>query len=437
MTGGNAWYWRLLVNRWLGWLLLLPLALLILLTALQYDRIEANEHAGEQPTGSLLVADKSVANQRILNDFDAFYVVGRLYWDGDILAAYDNDYLLAAQRRFTGTQTFMPWAYPPQLTALVPILPVIGMGWSYLLFMAGTLALYFAALTRFGGPYAGASLLAIYPALLLNTRLGQNGFLTAALIGLFLLGFRACRASAGVPLGLMVFKPHLGIAMGLLALLNQRWRVLAIAVAVVLLTSIGATLALGIAVWPAFMQGVGAAGGFLEVGAFPLYRMSSVYAGFRSFEWPFVLAMTMHVIGAAAALGLMVFAHVNRWAVNRQLAVAAAATVFVSPYNYDYDFACLAFALALLLPELIERMRFRELIAFYACAWIGSGAGLAQHLRAVLITGTTAHPHGSSLNWSFQAAGIIAAGVIAAVVLRRPAAATAQSAGAQRISVGI
>ena len=58
-------------------------------------------------------------------------------------------------------------------------------------------------------------------------------------------------------------------------------------------------------------------------------------------------------------------------------------------------------------------------MAFYVLAWIGTGAGLVQHFNAVLVAGTTEHPHGSPLNWSFQAAGLIAAAVLVATILTR------------------
>lgn len=417
-----SWLHRLLVNHVLLWLLVVPIVVLITLTTLQYHQIENTERSGMAPTGSLLVADRGLAHKRILNDYDDFYVVGQMYRQGNILSAYQNDRLLVAQQRFTGAHNFMPWAYPPQLTAMVPLLPVLGMGQGFALFIGGTLILFLFAIQRLAGPYAGAGLLAVYPAAILNARLGQNGFLTAALVGFFLLAFRARRQSgAGFPLGLMVIKPHLGVAMGLVALLDRRWRLLAVAMGVVAATSLLATLVLGVAVWPAFLGGVHEAGGFLRQGRYPLYRMSSVYAGVRSFGAGADLAFVVHFLVALCAIAVVALAYVRRWPVNRLLATVATAGIFISPYNYDYDLICLSLATALILPELLERMNVVELVCFYGFAWIGTGSGLAQHFRAVLIDGTTTHPHGSSLNWSFQAVGVACACLLAAFILRRSA----------------
>ncbi len=410
---------RLLVNEWLAWLLVLPLMGLIALTTLQYRSIEAETGEDVGKAGSLLISDARVGNARILNDYEDFYIVGRLFREGDIVRAYDNDYLLAAQQRFTGTTTFMPWAYPPPLTAMVPLLPRMGLSWSYLVFMAMTLMLYLWSLVGYGLKFVGAAILAVFPALVLVVRLGQNGMLTGALIAFFLLGLSRDRRTAGLPLGLMAIKPHLGVALGLLAVLQRRWTVLAIAVAVVLASCAAATLVLGLRVWPAFFSGVSAAGGYLREGLFPLYRMSSVYAAVRSFGCTPDTAMAVHVIGALTALGLVLLAWRKGVRRNRLLALTCFATLFVSPYNYDYDLVCLAAAVALILPEFLARARPAELIGFYALAWIGTGAGLMQHFNAVLIAGTTEHPHGSPLNWSVQAAGLIASALLVATILRR------------------
>jgi len=410
---------KVLLSPRLAWVLVLPLLVLMGLTTLQYRAIESQAANVRGKSGSLLVANAEVTGPRILNDYEDFYIVGRLRREGDIVAAYDNGYLTAAQQRFTGTTTFMPWAYPPPLTALVPLLPMLGLAWSYMLFMVATLLLYLWTLSRFGAQFVGASLLAVFPALVLVVRLGQNGMLTASLIGLVLLSLSRDRKSAGVPLGLMVIKPHLAIAVGLVPLLQRRWTVLGIALGVVVASCLAATLALGFEVWPAFFAGAAAAGEYLREGLFPLYRMSSVYAGLRSFGATPGTAMAGHALVALAALGTVFFAWRAGLRRNRLLSLACLATLFVSPYNYDYDLVCLAMAVSLILPELLARARAREMVLFYVLAWIGTGAGLAQHLVAVLLVGTAKHPQGSPLNWSFQAAGLLAAAALVTVVLRR------------------
>jgi hypothetical protein len=405
---------NLLMNRWLGWVVLIPVAMMILVTAWQLDR------ASKDPSVStLIVANGELAGKRNLNDFDEFYLVGRLYREGDILSSYDIDHLLAAQQKFTGVQSFLPWTYPPQFTALMTVLPIVSIGWSFLLFTGGTLLFFLVVARRFDWNVMGASMLAIFPSLLLNARLGQNGFLTAALIGLVLIAFRESRSKGGIPLGLMAMKPHLAAALGLLALLERRWTMVAVTAATIVVTCVAATLVLGIEAWPAWFAGVRQSSGFLHDGIYSLYRMSSIYGSARSFGAPASLAFACHVIVALIAVGGLVLAFLRGMPRHRLLALAALANVFVSPYNHDYDYVSLALAISLILPEMIERAKGWELPAFFVLCWIGTGAGLAQHLRAVLLHGTIVHPRLTSLDWSIQAPAVVCAVLLVVSVLRR------------------
>jgi hypothetical protein len=405
---------RFLVNRWLGWALLVPIVLLIAVSAIQLHLVDNNPDAS-----SLLVAGQTMSHVRSVNDFDLFYLVGRLYREGDILASYDANYLLDAQQHFLGIKSFLPWTYPPQFTAFVTILPVFHIGLAFFLFVGGTLAFFVATLRRLDWRYAGAALLAVYPPLILNARLGQNGFLTAGLIGLVLVAYRDGRGG-GLPLGILAIKPHLGAVWGLLQLLDRRWKTVAVTLGVIVITCAAATLELGLKVWPAFFAGVEQSSGFLENGSYSLYRMASVYGTFRSFGVSASTSFLIHGLVAVLAIGLVLFAYFRRWPLNRLLALTAIANLFISPYNHDYDYVPLAFAVVLILPEVLERISLWELACFYVLAWIGGGAGLAQHLRAVLTTGSLKHPIGTSLDWSFQALGVIGAFMVVFWVLRRP-----------------
>ncbi len=405
---------KLLVNRWLGWAVLMPIVMMLGFTAWQLDRVSKDPHAS-----SLMVANEALSGKRNLNDFDEFYLVGRLYKEGDILSSYDIDHLLAAQRKFTGVQSFLPWTYPPQFTALMALLPLVSIGWSFLFFTGGTLAFFVVIARRFQWTMMGASLLAILPSLMLNARLGQNGFLTGGLIGLILLAFRDTHKKGGIPLGLMAMKPHLAAALGLLALLERRWTMVVAAAVTIVVTCVLATLALGVEAWPAWFAGVQQSSGFLHDGVYSLYRMSSVYGAFRSFGAPAGMAFGFHFATAIVAICALLLAFWRKWPRRHLLAIAALANVFISPYNHDYDYVSLALALSLILPELLTKIRPAELVAFYVLSWIGTGAGLAQHLRAVLIEGTIIHPRNTSLDWSFQAPAVILAALLVTVVLHR------------------
>lgn len=227
-------------------------------------------------------------------------------------------------------------------------------------------------LRRIAGSYLSGVVLAIMPVIILNLRTGQNGFLTGALVGAFLLAFLERRPGAGVPLGLMIIKPHLNVGAALLALLELRWSTLFCAAAVVLTALIVPTLIFGTDVWFAFVAGVRESSGFLAEGYYPLFRMTSLYASFRSFGFSANTSLILH--GAGALLVTVIFIRLWRSGLEPRLLAAAACitSLFVSPYNYDYDLTILGVAIA---AEQRNRNPFAD----------GSRAGAAHSLCSIIV----------------------------------------------------
>jgi len=328
--------------------------------------------------GLALVQAASFQNPRLLRDqvsitdYNAFHVAGQMAREGRAAETYDWRTMQAEQHRRTGDESFMPWAYPPPFTAAMALLAGLPIGLSYLVFLLPGLILFWIVLRRLAGPYLPAALAVCFPALVVNLRCGQNGFYTAAFIGGVLLLLREGRRGAGVPLGLMVIKPHLAVAASLLALLQRRWTVLATAAATALVAAAAATAMLGVEVWPAFLRGTKASTGYLWQGLFPLHRMTSAYAALARLGLPPAAAMAAHAGIALATLALLVRAW--RLAIPRDwlLAATAIATVFVSPYNYDYDLPVVAMAAALVWPDLLRRASGREMAAISVLSALAS-----------------------------------------------------------------
>jgi hypothetical protein len=193
----------------------------------------------------LFQAPELLGKAKELTDFDAFNISGRLALEGKADQAYSAQLLFEAQKRMIGQSAFMPWTYPPQFTVIAMGLAIPPVGLAYCLFTGLTLALYVLVLSRIAGPLLPGVVVAMLMTFVILIRTGQNGFLTGALIGWFLLAFEQRKASAGVPLGLMVIKPHLAAGIALLGLLGKRFAALAIAAVVVVATSILAAAILG------------------------------------------------------------------------------------------------------------------------------------------------------------------------------------------------
>lgn len=316
-------------------------------------------------------------------DFDDFHLVARLLWMGQIRSAYHLPALSAFQKSLSGLEGFLPWTYPPQFVLLLAPLAFLPLGVAYLLFTGVSFAAYLAVLKRIAGESFVPVLMVTFPALLITIRCGQNGFITGTLIGLACLAFADRRAIAGLPVGLMIIKPHLAVAFALYAIMNRRWGAVLIAGATVLLSTVIVTGILGFGIWPALLGGIREAGIFLAHGFYPLFRMVSLYSVSRSLGAPAAFAMTIQLLTACLALVAVVWA--SRHLTSRQaLGVTAIASVLVSPYVYDYDLPIFAIGLALLHDDIVQFASTRERLIIYGLIVFSSGFGLADNFIMTL-----------------------------------------------------
>ncbi len=290
---------------------------------------------------------------RELVDFDVFHIVAQRVWLGDADLAYQFEKFLGMQRAASGgSDNFMPWTYPPQFDLLLAPFALISIGPAYLLFIGATLAFYLGVLRSIAASDFVLALIVLLPAIEITIVCGQNGFLTAGLIGLVCLYFEERPVAAGLALGLMVIKPHLAITFAAYAILTRRWTVVVTAGAVVLISSLLCTLVFGLQIWAALMQSVHDSAIFLERGYYPLYRMISFYAALRTVGLSASAAFVGQAVVAACCLGIIAMAWYRQLPAPWCLGLTAMLAVSISPYAYDYDLPIFGIGLALLLPEL-------------------------------------------------------------------------------------
>lgn len=325
-------------------------------------------------------APQLVGTTKVLTDFDAFHVAGRLALEGRAEEAYRLKTMFAAQEEFTGKRSFMPWTYPPPFTLFVAALAQLPIAAGFLVFISLSLAFYLHVIHRIAGRFTPGVLMLMLPTLLLLTRTGQNGFLTGGLVGMFLLAFLQRKPGAGLPLGLMVIKPHLAVGIAVMTLAERRWQSVAIAALTVIALLLASTAALGVDVWRGFLDGVAESGGYLRDGYYPLFRMTSLYATAHTLGAGASGALAIQAIGALAAVAALLWLWRRGTSGNRLAAAICCASLFISPYSYDYDLTLLGLAVAFVLPELAERTRPSEQTALFVLTWIATGYGLGVSL---------------------------------------------------------
>lgn len=319
--------------------------------------------------------------ERPFVDINAFHVAGEMAWAGKMDQAYTAARFLEAQRAIGPSDVFMPWAYPPPFDLVAALLALLPVPLAYLAFAGGTLALYLVVLKRIAGEDLPLVLAATFPAIFITLACGQNGFMTGALVGLACLWMLSGDRRAGVPLGLMVIKPHLAVPFALHAVMTRDWRVVFVAALTAMAACVLATIVLGTSIWPAFLHGTAEAKVFLTEGMYRLYRMVSAYALVRSLGAPAPAALAAQALVAVAVLGMVVIAIRRSFTMRQCLGIASLASPFVSPYAYDYDLALYGVGLALLVPDLKSAMSEREQMALVGLGIVGGGVSLLQQHR--------------------------------------------------------
>lgn len=337
-----------------------------------------------------------------LSDFDMFHASADAILAGDAVRIYDEAWYRALQQQLYGQDLGGIWTYPPPYDALIAPLGLLPRPAAMLLFTIATLLAYLLMLRRLAGPWLGIALLLLAPLMMSVVIMGQNGLLTGALAGLAAIGLIEQRRWAGVPLGLMVIKPHMAAGLALNVLVARDWRTVLTAALTVALALAAATLALGTAIWPAFLAGVAHTSERLAGDGFPLYRMVSVYAAARTLGAAPGAATAVQAVMAVLAIAAIVMAQ-RRLPLRQALGIACIAGLMISPYAFDYDLPVAGVGLVLLLPTLAKTGRPAELLLAYAA-----------FLVAVSWGGRV--PHGPGL--SPVAAGGLAMPVLLALVTR-------------------
>jgi hypothetical protein len=169
-------------------------------------------------------------------DYIYFYVMGSLISEGRAEALYEPDAHLAEGRRRIGPQLnlYAPYSnYGPQVAAGFAPLSRLPFGKSLAVFLILTACAYAASvwlvwrLSPALGPYGAlvAILAAGSPAFFTLIRYAQLSGLSLLLLSLALVALvRDRRFLAGVVIGLMVFKPQLGVVIALVMILAGEWR---------------------------------------------------------------------------------------------------------------------------------------------------------------------------------------------------------------------
>jgi alpha-1,2-mannosyltransferase len=298
-------------------------------------------------------------------DWMVFYGAARSFFAGKLDQIFDGErftgYLNAA---FSGWLTkplpYRPWVYPP--TYLLLLLPFgkLTFAVSYFAFqLVSAVLLGLVLCWKADRPRARAFIIwsaLLSPAASINVAMGQNAFLSSALL---VGGWRVLRRNpllGGAVLGMLTVKPQFGLLLPVALLAAREWRALIAAVATAAIL-FGASIAVfGIDAWRQWIDLAATTygdpnGKWLEYG-----RMwgNSVYACLAAFSAPASMADIAQLAAVCVSAVLVHQAFRLTLPGDRKIAILLAATILAAPHSSLADSVMLAIAAVLWVSEAPE-----------------------------------------------------------------------------------
>lgn len=328
-------------------------------------------------------------------DFSNVYAAGDLTWQGRPADAYQPALQHAAEKAVFGGREvpFFGWHYPPFFFAVAFVVAAVPYAWGLAIWLAASFAAYLAVMRAIlPGPQT-LLVAAAFPAVFVNIGHGQNGFLTAALLGGALHWLDRRPWLAGILIGLLAYKPQFGVLIPLALLAGGRWSAIGAAAATVMALVAVSFVTLGGGVWHAFADSMTFTQTVvLEQGGTGWEKIQSVFSAARMWGADIRTAYAVQIALALMLAASLTWLWQSEAAFELKASALASGSLLATPYVLDYDLVVLAVAIAFFARHGLNR-GFRDYeINLLAAAWIvplltrsiGALTGLPLGLLALL-----------------------------------------------------
>src|SRR6516165_9321872 len=202
------------------------------------------------------IVDRSGAP--LYGDFTDAWVAGWHALNAEAAQLYNSDEFVRIQKALLGSgDYFYPnWPYPPTFFLILAPLSALPYLYAFLTWDLATLVGCLAVVYLIARRPPAIALLLASPFTAWNFLAGQNGFLTASLLGGSLFFLEKWPIVAGVFIGCLTYKPQFGMLIPVALVASRQWRAVAsagIAAAVLAAVSI---LLFGADAWTSFPNGL-------------------------------------------------------------------------------------------------------------------------------------------------------------------------------------
>ena len=284
-------------------------------------------------------------------DFVEFYTASRFALADRPELAYDVGAHWAAQRALFGSKLgYTAFFYPPPALMIYLPLALAPYFLSLTVWLTAS-GLAFYRVLRGYLPSLDAVMFLAFPAVFINAAHGQNGFLSAALLGGGLLIMDRRPKLAGLLFGAMVFKPHLALAIPFALIFARRWTTLCATAVAAALFCFASLVAFGASTWTGFFTDASFARAVLENNLVGNEKMQSVFAGVRLLRGSLALAWGAQILTALSAVAAVFLLQRRAFRTTAEAPTVVCAGLLATPFVFDYDLTLLAIPLVWLLGE--------------------------------------------------------------------------------------
>jgi len=292
----------------------------------------------------------------VYTDFTQWWVAGLQALHEHSTSLYIPAELQKAQDSLVGAgrAVFLTWPYPPIFLLLVAPLAMLPYVTAFLTWDSVTLLGCIAAVYLIARRSSAIVLVLASPFTAWNFLGGQNGFLTASLIGASLHFLETRPVLAGVFIGCLSYKPQFGMLFPVALAAGNHWKAFTSAAATVALL-VGVTIAaFGADVWTAFPRGLGAHSALIlsaDPANVPLLlagRLQTVYGTIRTIQGSAALALIAQGVTTTALAILVWFLWRLPVRYSLKAATLSAAALIATPWAAACDMAAIVVPIAIL-----------------------------------------------------------------------------------------
>jgi arabinofuranan 3-O-arabinosyltransferase len=303
----------------------------------------------------------------IHTDYINVWAAGKLALEGHPALAWDWPIHKQVQVEMLGRDYVgdYAWHYPPPFLFIAMLLAHVPYAAGLASWAAASFVPYLAMMRAAVGQRFGLIVGAAFPVMLANTMAGQNGFLTAALLGGTLVLMPTRPVLSGICLGLLSYKPQYGLLFPLALIAAAQWRVFIAAGVTTAALALISWIAFGTESWQAFFHWMPMfSQAFFTEGRATFFKLQSVFGLVRTLGGSEQLAWAFQWVTSGTVVVGVVWLWRSRAEYTLKAASLATGTLLLTPYLFLYDMMVLAIPVALLIRAGLESgFRRGELLA--------------------------------------------------------------------------